>query len=184
MSLSGYFLICCGMGGTWAFIERIGDHNGLDATAVAGALAIGPYASVAGALVAAAIQTRFGRTAPTITSIGLLTVSAIVLTHASTQLLYLVGVLTFSFVWSLFFVCLGGLLAAQDRAGRVISMSISSQTLGMALGPAVAGFVVTRFGYEAIAPMAIAFYVAGLAFLLRVLLGSSTQGSAVPMSIR
>jgi predicted MFS family arabinose efflux permease len=169
MSLLGYFLFCAGLGGTWAFIERIGHHGGLAAATIGWALAIGPYGSVAGALTAAAVRTRFGRFAPTLVSVGLAVVSTMLLSFATTGAFFAAGVLMFSFAWSLFLACLGGVLAAQDPGGRVIAMSITSQTLGMAVGPAAAGFLVASFGYNAVGLLSVGCYCAGFLLLLPVL---------------
>lgn len=148
LTLSLFFWF--GLGGVWAFVERLGVHASVDQAAIGRALSIGPLASIAGALTASVLHTRLGRTPLLTASIGLAMVSVVMLAWASSAAVFTMAVLIFSFIWPLFLAYLGGAMAMLDPAGRIIAMSVTSQTIGMAAGPAVAGVLAVHFGYVAI----------------------------------
>ena len=77
-----------------------------------------------------------------------------------------IAVLIFSYIWPLFLAYLGGAMSMLDPAGRIIAMSVTSQTIGMAFGPAVAGVIAVHFGYVAIAVLGLACFA--VAFVLLV----------------
>jgi hypothetical protein len=82
-------------------------------------------------------------------------ISVVMLGWVSSRSSFVVAVLAISYVWPLFLAYLGGTMAAIDPTGRVVAMSVASQTLGMAIGPAAAGVAAGYFGYVGIAAMAL-----------------------------
>jgi predicted MFS family arabinose efflux permease len=159
-----------GLGGVWAFVERLGVQAGVDHAAIGQVLSIGPLASIAGALTASVLHTRLGRTPLLAASIVLAMVSVVMLGWASTVAAFTVAVLIFSFIWPLFLAYLGGAMAMLDPAGRIIAMSVTSQTIGMAAGPAFAGVIAVHFGYAAITVLGLVCFAVALALLMPLLL--------------
>ena len=168
LGLSLFFWV--GFGGVWAFVERLGVQAGLGHAAIGGVLSIGPLASIAGALTASVLHTRLGRPRLLAASIGLGMLSVILVGWASTMIAFTLGVLIFSFIWPLFLAYLGGTMAVLDPAGRIVAMSITSQTIGMAIGPAVAGVIAGHFGYVAIAVLGLVCFAVAFALLAPLLL--------------
>jgi len=162
LSLAFWF----GLGGVWAFVERLGVQAGLSQVVIGSVLTVGPLASIAGALTASVLHTRLGRTPLLAASIGLATLSVAMLGRASSLAGFSVAVLIFSYIWPLFLAYLGGAMSILDPAGRIIAMSVTSQTIGMAVGPAVAGVIAGHFGYAAIAVLGLACFVVAFALLL------------------
>lgn len=163
LGLSLFFWI--GLGAVWAFVERLGVQAGLDLATIGGVLTIGPLASIAGALTASLLHTRFGRAPLLAASIGLAMLSVVMVGWASAIPVFTLGVLIFSFIWPLFLAYMGGAMAVFDPAGRIVAMSVTSQTIGMAIGPAVAGVIAVHFGYEAIAVMGLFCFAFALALM-------------------
>jgi predicted MFS family arabinose efflux permease len=155
-----------GLGGVWAFVERLGVQAGLSQVAIGSVLTVGPLASIAGALTASVLHTRFGRTPLLAASIGLATLSVAMLGWTSSLAGFGIAVLLFSYIWPLFLAYLGGAMSMLDPAGRIIAMSVTSQTIGMAFGPAVAGVIAVHFGYVAIAVLGLACFAVAFALLV------------------
>ena len=153
LGLSLFYWI--GFGGVWAFIERLGIRANLSHAAIGSVLSLGPLASIAGAISASILHTRLGRIPILLACIALVMISVVMLGWVSSRSSFVVAVLAISYVWPLFLAYLGGTMAAIDPTGRVVAMSVASQTLGMAIGPAAAGVAAGYFGYVGIAAMAL-----------------------------
>jgi predicted MFS family arabinose efflux permease len=138
----------------------------VDPAAIGRALSIGPLASIAGALTASVLHTRLGRTPLLTVSIGLAMVSVVMLARASSAAVFTAAVVIFSFIWPLFLAYLGGAMAMLDPAGRIIAMSVTSQTIGMAAGPALAGVLAVHFGYVAITMSGLVCFALALVLLV------------------
>jgi MFS family permease len=96
--------------------------------------------------------------------------SVVLVGWASTMTAFTLGVMIFSFIWPLFLAYLGGSMAVLDPAGRIVAMSITSQTIGMAIGPTVAGVIAGHFGYVAIAVLGLVCFALSFALLAPLLL--------------
>ena len=167
-----------GVGAIWAFVERIGLEAGIDRLMIGGVLSIGPFASVAGALTASVLHTRFGRVPVLVVAIALAILGAGLIGFGGTAPSFTLGFLIFSYVWPLFLAYLGGAMAAVDPVGRVVAMSVASQTVGMAIGPAVGGIVATHAGYGAITVLGISCFAATFPVLGMLLYKSRAAAQA------
>lgn len=184
MSLGVSLAYWIGNGAIWAFIERLGLQASLDAQQVAAILSAGQLASIAGAVTAAVLHTRAGRARPLFGTISLSVLSLLLIASSANGTAFTVGALLFCFVWSSFLAYLNGLMSAQDSAGRVVALSVSSQTLGMAIGPAVAGGLADAVGYGAVVMLALACHATALVLLIALLQVRSrmAQSSGVPVT--
>ncbi len=178
LSLGLSLLYWVGVGAVWAFVERMGVEAGLSKVVIGGVLSSGPLASIAGAATASVLHTRFGRGPLLAISIALGMVSIIMIGWGGTATLYTVGFLIFSYVWPLFLAYLGGAMAVVDPAGRVVGMSVASQTVGMAIGPAIGGVVAGYFGYDAITVLGLICFA--LCFPVLALLLIKTRAAKEP----
>ena len=156
-----------GVGGVWAFIERIGTASGIALAPIGSALAIGMGLGAAGALLASAVSERWGRL-PMFTLAML--VQVVALYALSTQLVwstFLVAAILFNVSWNFALPFLLGAIAARDPSGRFTVLIVAAQGLGVAVGPIIAGILisgaglvaVSYFGIAACALSAGAFYI-------------------------
>lgn len=173
VSLSLSLVFWTGLGAVWAFVERLGVDAGLTSTTISKALTIGPLMSMAGAFTVSLLHTRHGRSLPLLVAIILAIVSVGLVGWGGTTTTFTAGVLLFSFLWPVFLAYLGGTMAALDPGGRVVAMSVTSQTIGMALGPAAAGMLAGTYGYAAIIVMGLVCF--GVALMLLTLLTMRTR---------
>lgn len=172
LSLSLSLVFWVGVGAVWAFVERIGVDGGISKLVIGSVMTMGPVASIAGALTASILHIRLGRGPLLAASISLAIIAVAMIGLVGSATSYTAGFLIFSYVWPLFLAYLGGAMAVVDPAGRVVAMSVASQTIGMAIGPAIGGMVAGHFGYIAISILgivsfAIAFPILG-ALLMRI----------------
>lgn len=165
LSLGLSLIFWIGFGGIWAFVERLGVTAGLEHAAIGGVLSLSQVAAFGGAMTASLLHLRFGRTPLLAASIGFAILGVVMVGWASSISVFTIGVLIFGFIWPLFLAYLGGTMALLDPAGRIIAMSVASQTVGMAIGPALAGVLAGMFGYVAIAIMAIVCFTLTLALV-------------------
>jgi MFS family permease len=131
----------------WAFTGTASSTLGVPAQTVSQALAIAMVAGLAGMLVPMVIGSRFGRVMPLLlASIGLSLSCA--LFFAGSGLVKLAVALTLQqFCWNISSVYLLAGLAMLDTSGRYSALGAVAQIGGMAVGPAVSGLFLARFGY-------------------------------------
>lgn len=136
--LAGYFLYQLGNSGVWAYLERMGNHAGLEASEVGLAMGLGMVIGAAGGGVAmllastrhAAWVTIAGVMCIGVASLGLLEVTEVV------GYVICVGLFTFSLGLTVPFI-MGG-LARADASGRLVVASNLLVFIGFAAGPALA----------------------------------------------
>ena len=148
----------------WTFIERIAVGGGLTTTFAATVMAFSFFASGIGSLAAATIATRFGSGRPFVAAVGMSIASVWVLYAAGGEAAFFAGVMLFALAWNLGSPYRMALATRADTSGRYATFVPAMQTLGAALGPAVAGLLVFDSSY---------FYVyvmSTLAWLLTVVL--------------
>jgi len=129
-------------GAIWAFLERIAVSGGFTTTYAANVMAFSFFASGAGSIFAAAIGTRFGSTMPFIVAVCLSIASVWVLWAGGAELVYFAGVMLFALAWNLGSPYRMALATRADASGRYSTLVPAMQTLGAALGPALAGLLI------------------------------------------
>lgn len=130
-------------GAIWAFIERIAVSGGLTTTFAASAMALSFFASGVGSIFAATIATRFGSAAPFVTAVSMSIASVWVLWISGGEAMFFAGVMLFALAWNLGSPYRMALATRSDTNGRFSTLVPAMQTLGAALGPAIAGLLVT-----------------------------------------
>jgi MFS family permease len=136
------FLNVMAEGAIWAFIERIAVSGGLTTTFAASAMAFSFFASGAGSIVAATIATRFGSATPFLVAVCLSIASVWVLWLSAGEWVFFAGVMLFALAWNLGSPYRMALATRADNTGRFSTFVPAMQTLGAAIGPAIAGLLV------------------------------------------
>lgn len=150
LTLGLSFVYWIGMGALWSFVERLGMQASLTLSEIGAALSLGQLTSIAGALMTSLLHIRYRRLPVLAVAISLAVASVILLGWSGSLIGFMIGVCTFSFIWPVFLAYLGGIMATLDRGGRIVALSVTSQTLGMAVGSAVGGTMSDQFGYVAV----------------------------------
>ncbi len=147
MALAAMFAYFIAQGVVWAYLFLIGLAGGLSEQAVANGLMLSQFAGIAGALLAAVIAHRFGRSAPL--TIGVLggALCLYYLVGSFEFVVFAVAVCVYNFFWNLTHPFLLGAMASFDRHGRVVVYAVAMQMLGLAIGPYLAATVITEGVY-------------------------------------
>jgi predicted MFS family arabinose efflux permease len=155
-TLGSVFLFSAGQGALWAFSERIGIAVGLSREEAGLALGVTTLAGLVGGVIAAVVGTRGGRVLLLAVGLGANVVATWMVAIAGSSEFYLVGLLAWSiaFYFALPFVL--GTAAALDPLGRWTAAAAGVSAVGVAIGPAAAGVLVSDAGYPALGGFVIA----------------------------
>ena len=132
----------------WAFVERIGTMVGYTGDELGVLLSVQSVVGLIGPLIAAMIGKRFGMSTPVILAIlltGGTSLSYVLGEHSKT--LYTAGVMTICVTYFYALSYLTGLAAELDREGRVVAAASSFLSLGLAVGPAISGGLISLGGF-------------------------------------
>jgi predicted MFS family arabinose efflux permease len=156
-------------GGLWPFVGALGLRHGLDAVLTDQHIANGV---LVGGLVASALTVLLeNRVTPLMLLKLLMPLQAAVLgilVLTSTAIAFLGGNIALNIGEYLFFSFNMSLLAQLDSSGRFAVVGSIIQTLGFALGPALAGIILDRSGVVAVVPFCATGYALTLIFLLTI----------------
>lgn len=132
----------------WAFVERIGTMVGYSGDELGVLLSVQSIIGLIGPLLAAMIGKRFGMSTPVILAVlltGATSLSYVLGEHSKT--LYTAGVMTICVTYFYALSYLTGLAAELDREGRVVAAAGSFLSLGLAVGPAISGGLISLGGF-------------------------------------
>ena len=133
----------------WAFVERIGTLVGYSGDELGVLLSVQSVVGLIGPLLAAMIGKRFGMSTPVILAVlltGATSLSYVLGEHSKT--LYTAGVMTICITYFYALSYLTGLAAELDREGRVVAAAGSFLSLGLAVGPAISGGLISLGGFS------------------------------------
>ena len=141
--LASLLVWCTGLGGVWTFLLTIGEAGGLPATRAGQAIAISTAVGVSGALAASWLAGKGGRLLPV--SIALVVqVGAILLLQGELGFIrFAITAAIFQSFWNFTGPYMMGAIAGSDPGGRISVLIPAAQTGGFALGPFVAGQLMT-----------------------------------------
>ncbi|WP_240160412.1 MFS transporter [Pseudomonas bharatica] len=128
----------------WAFVERIGTMVGYSGDELGVLLSVQSVVGLVGPLLAAMIGKRFGMSTPVILAVlltGATSLSYVLGEHSKTM--YTTGVMTICITYFYALSYLTGLAAELDREGRVVAAAGSFLSLGLAVGPAISGGLIS-----------------------------------------
>ncbi len=166
IALVGVLFYNLAIGIVWVYMFLVGIEAGINEQTVANALTLSQFLGIAGAMFAVIYEVKFGRILPLMVGImgGALGVSLIMGTP--TVFLYSIGVCLFNFLWNLTMPYLLASLSGYDANGRVVTIGVTLQMLGYAVGPAIAASLLGVGGYDLINTIAIALFVVSAILLI------------------
>jgi len=138
MALLACFIFNLGIMAVWAYLERMGNAAGLEASYIGSTLAVSLAGALVGALLAAAIANRFGRVIPLILTLVVQVVALLLLSGELSRNAFLVGVMLFAFAWNFPVPFQLAITVSMDVSGRLVVLFLSAVKLGYAAGPVIA----------------------------------------------
>lgn len=179
-----WFALACqcvwymGLGGVWAFVERLATDAHIAAEGIGQALAVGLAVGLIGAFAAALLADRYGRVIPfTVAMLG--QVAAIILLADLESLnTLIIAICIYNAAWNFALPYLFAVAAVADIGGRLVVLMTTAQTLGLTFGAMIAGAMIGRYGLEAVLYQGGVLAIAALAIYVGLALRLPTKSSA------
>lgn len=142
-ALATLLVWCIGLGGIYAFEERIGVAAGLEPTTVGSGLALAVAVGFLGALAASWVADRWGRVLPVALALAVQVGAILLLQGEMSWARFALTASVFHFFWNFTGPYLMGTVAGNDATGRIAVLMPAAQTGGFAVGTAFAGNLMT-----------------------------------------
>lgn len=133
--------------GLYAFIIDLGRHFGNGPDFISTVLLVSAWIGIAGALLAAGMSTRFGRTWPVLLAATATALLTWLLLASAMPWAYALSNLGIGITWALVVPYLFGMSAELDRSGQAAALAGLASKLGLASGPLAAGFLLGDGSY-------------------------------------
>ena len=167
-----------GVGGVWAFVERMGAEAGIDAVSIGNALALGMALGLSGAFLAAAVADRWGRVLPFAVAMLGQVFAVWFLVDLEELSSLIIAICLYNSTWNFALPYIFSLAALADTRGGLVVLMSTAQALGLTFGATLAGSVAARYGLPAVAYQGAAAAMLGL--LIYVALASMLRGVRHP----
>jgi len=167
--LGSGLLVAASDGVIFSFAERIGLSIGLDAQQLGVGLGLAYLPALAGSLLAARLDTRFGRARPMLVAIATTALGGFTVAQTSSPQVFFaaIAIKNFSlFFWVPYFL---GTTAAVDSRGRLAAAAAGIYLLGIGIGPSIAGWVVMHWSYGMLGWVGLSLASIAIALVLPVL---------------
>ena len=135
-----------GLSALWGFLAQVAPSFGVGEAAQSAVLTAGLVVSGGAGLAAAGLGDRFGRTWPLVVGMLLAIAGAVALLMGHGLTAYTAGVLLAGGFWNFPMAYQMGLIASADGHGRVAVLMPAALAIGGALGPMLAGSLLTEGG--------------------------------------
>jgi len=157
------FLVFLAESSIWAYLERIALSNGLNREMAGTAIAASLFVATCSSFIAAAIGNRLGRMIPMTIAIVASIFSVFLFHNGSGTVMFFVAIMIYGAAWNFGAPYRMALVAEADVEGRYVPAITSVQTLGSAIGPTMAGLVVSQGSYQWVYLVAVAAWGVALA---------------------
>jgi len=147
VGLTATLIFFIAQGAVWAYLERLGVSRGLTLETVAIGLAVSQVAAAAGAASVSWLSTRYGRAWPLFIGTACQVGSLVLLVSVITPIGFAIAASIFNFTWNFILPYQMGAMATVDPTGRVVVLTTVVQTIGLAVGPALAAIIITGGNY-------------------------------------
>ena len=164
-----------GLGGVWAFVERIGVDAGIDAEGIGNALAIGMAFGLLGAFVAAAVADRFGRVMPFVVAMAGQVVAVWLFAELENVNGLVIAICLYNGTWNFALPYLFAMAALADTRGQLVVLMSTAQAIGLTFGATMAGAIIGQWGLRAVAWQGGIAAISAL--LIFVMLGQQLRGA-------
>ncbi len=176
-ALMGLVAFFVAQGGVWAYMERIGNSQGLSAQFVGIVLSVAMGGSFIGSLIASAVDLRFGKKSPLILAAVFQVVCLIIIFSDLGRWTYFAAGFLFCTLWNFALPYMIGVLIEVDASGRTILAGNPTFALGVAIAPLVISSFVTHDNYISVSYLASLAILLSLGLFLWVIARATVQAS-------
>ena len=160
IALFAVFLHLGAIMAVWVYAVPLARQTGISDQASGLALSIALGAQIGAGLLAAALATRLTGTVAVLATIGVSLFALFILAFVPGVFVYTVGIVLFSFFWMMAPPFQMPYLMDVDPSGRAGMQMATSQTLGVAMGPALASMFVTETDARGALAVSAALFIA------------------------
>lgn len=147
IGIGAMFFLYMGLSGIWAFLGRIADIVGIDATSAGSALAIGMVLGAIGAFLASIIGNSFGKIKPIFWGTLCIIISIIFIANLKGLILFMIAALMLQSAWNFALPFQLSAISDSDKSGRFVPLITTAMGGGATAGPAIAGGLIVEKGY-------------------------------------
>ena len=178
LGLATVFFYFMAQGEAWAFMERIAvSPQDCPGETIGAGLALSNIGGIAGALIAASVNIRFGRPLPIIISAIISIAGLLVLLGEMNGLRFGLAAILYLFAWNLTQPYFSGIMAELDPKGRVVVMMGAVQTAGLGLGPGIVGSMIRGDDFSVVSYFGIGLILVSLVAVLSLLVIKQRRAS-------
>ena len=159
-ALLGLIAFFVAQGGVWAYMERVGNSQGINAQFIGFALSIAMGGSFFGSLVASYLEVKYGRKRPLIFSAIFQIICLILIFSNLGKWTYFGAGLVFCTFWNFALPYMIGILIEVDESGKTILAANPTFAIGVAIAPLIISSFVSQNNYLSVG------YVGGLAIVV------------------
>jgi len=166
-ALGAMFAYFLAQGVIWTYLFRIAISGGLSETQAAFGLTIAQFAGILGALVPSIVGARFGRAIMLAIAISAGIAPLLFFLYGTmTAFSFAIAVCIYNFGFNKTHPYLLATMASFDGSGRVVTLAVAMQTLGLAIGPAIGAMLLVGNSFVAAQWFGIAAFAAAFVLIL------------------
>jgi predicted MFS family arabinose efflux permease len=173
-TLLGCLFFFFNVGCFWTFIERMGDAAGYSAQVIGNSLAAGVSVGVIGSLCASWLGNKYGRLRQLFISAVGTVLTAVLLSSSDALSIYVIAIALYNFVWNYSLVYQYAVVSAVDDSGRGVAIAPAFHAAGAAIGPAIAGILITTNNFMAINALVATSVIISFLFFIPACKGENT----------
>jgi len=175
ISLISYLLLMAASGAFYAYVERIGNANGLSPSFIGMALSNSNFAGILAGVLVYRLGNKFGLTLPIMGGIGLLTVSFLIINWIPTRIIYFLSVFGVSGCWGFLIAYFQKVQSVVDLDGKIVALGATINLGGRAIGPALVSFFIVGNNFDAVIIFSVVSVILCVILLLPALLKIDQQ---------
>lgn len=170
VSLISYLLLMAGSGAFYAYVERIGNANGLSAAFIGMALSNSNFAGILAGFLVFRLGNRFGLTLPIMVGITILAACFLVINWLLNPWAYFASVFGVSGCWGFLIAYFQKVQSVVDLDGKIVALGATINLGGRAVGPALVSFFIIGNNFDAVIIFSLLCVVLCVVLLLPALL--------------
>jgi predicted MFS family arabinose efflux permease len=163
---------------TFSMLDRVGIMRGFSQEQVNGLLVVCGLVNLLPAAIAGLLQKRLNPVRVALVAAPLQAVLAVTITQSTEYIQYALAASMYAAVLIFMHTFLFGLIARLDTSGRALASTPAMMMTGSAIGPALAGAVAMRAGFDGLSVLAVAVGIAATLFFSLVARRESRAAAA------
>lgn len=150
ISLLSYLLLMASCGAFYAYVERMGNANGLSPSFIGMALSNSNFAGILAGMLVYRLGDKWGLTIPIMGGIGILAFCMLIINWIPMPLTYFISVFGVSGCWGFLIAYFQKVQSVVDLDGKIVALGATINLGGRAIGPALVSFFIVGNNFNAV----------------------------------